>query len=270
MVESTNKCNTRKNYNKSLKNSSFGGRKIQFFPGPAVQYQLYGVNELVRKFVKISPFGDVLPDQLVGVLYSALLSGGVAVGEIHVSMQLPGDLLVSAELGAVVGGDCQDILPVGPQQLHHLLGHALRRFPMRGPCHQQVVPATLAQGQYTALLSFPYYCVHLSVAEPLPVGLRRMVMYVHTILDVPDFGRTRTLLVGPALHSVAAVLPKLPALVFTDHPVYPLVGYRDTLLGKQSRYLARGPVLSHHKPPGFPERVRSRLSRAFSSAAIQP
>ena len=75
----------------------------------AVQFQLDGVDDLVRKFTKVSPLRNVLPDQ--------------PVGEVHGSVQFAGNLLVFAELGAVVGGDGQDIPVPSRQSCPQLMIH---------------------------------------------------------------------------------------------------------------------------------------------------
>ena len=87
------------------------GRQSQF-PGSSVYLQLDGMGEFIRKFPEIRPFRDVLPDQFVHVFYRAFLSGGIAVREVYRGIERFRDLLVRAELEAVVHGYRQYILPV--------------------------------------------------------------------------------------------------------------------------------------------------------------
>ena len=86
--------------------------KVQLFPGSSVYLQLDGMGEFIRKFPEIRPFRDVLPDQLVHVFYRAFLPGGVAVREVYRGIERFRDLLVRAELEAVVRGYRQYIFPV--------------------------------------------------------------------------------------------------------------------------------------------------------------
>ena len=246
-AESTSKCNTRQNYNKSLKNSSFGVEKFSFSLG------------LVSKLPEVSPLRNVLPYQLVGVLDGPFLPGGVAVGEINRGLQRLGYPPVPAELHPVVRSYRKDILPVGPQQPGDSLRHLLRILDIRQSLHYKVVPAPLAQGQYRASLPFTKYQVHLPVPEPLSVRLRRTLMYAHPVRDVRGPCRPLAFLVAPVLHPVAAVALQLSALVRTDHLIYPLMRYEHPLLLQPAGYLPRRPLLGPQQSPRFSQDSRTAL-----------
>ena len=115
-AESTSKCNTRQNYNKSLKNSSLGVEKFNFSLGLSVYLQLDGMDELVAEFPEVRPLRDVLPYQLVHVLYRAFLPRGVAVREVHRGLQGLRYFPVGTELKPVVRGYRQHVLPVRIEQ----------------------------------------------------------------------------------------------------------------------------------------------------------
>ena len=205
--------------------------------------------EFICKFPEVSPLRDVLPYQLVGVLYRAFLPRGVAVGEVNRRFQGLRYRPVPAELDPVVRGYRQDILPVWPQQPDDSLRHFLRVLNIRQPFHYKVVPAPLAQGQNRALLAFPKYQVHLPVTEPLPVRFARTIVDANPVRDVGRFRRPIALLVTPVLHPVAAVLLQFPALVCADHLIYPLVRQPDTVLQQIPGYLLRRPLLRQQQPP---------------------
>lgn len=89
-----------------------GGRKVQLFPGPSVYLQLDGMDELVAEFPEVSPFGDILPYQLVHILYPAFLPRGITVGKVYRCLEGFRYFLMRAELEAIVSGYRQHILPV--------------------------------------------------------------------------------------------------------------------------------------------------------------
>ena len=152
------------------------GRKIQFLPRPAVQLELYRMDELVGKFTGISPFRYVLPDQLVRILYCSFLPGGIAVCEVDCGFQGICHPLVPAELTPVVRGYRQHIPPVGSQEPDDCLRDFVRILPERKFLYDDVVPAPLAQHKNRTLPVFPYNQVQLPVSEVFPVCRRRPEM----------------------------------------------------------------------------------------------
>lgn len=70
------------------------------------------MDELVAEFPEVSPFGDILPYQLVHILYPAFLPRGITVGKVYRSLEGFRYFLMRAELEAIVSGYRQHILPV--------------------------------------------------------------------------------------------------------------------------------------------------------------
>ena len=214
---------------------------------------------VVAQLPEIGPFRDVLPDEFVGVLDRSLLPRGVAVGEVHGGLQRLGYLPVAAELHAVVRGYRQHVPPVRPEQPGDRFRHGVGLAALRQTLHDEVVPAPLAQGQYRTLLSLSHYQVHLPVAEPPPVRLRRPAMDAYPAGYVRDPRRTATLPVPPVLHLVTAMAPQLSAAVLPDHLVDPFMRYRHSLPLQPARYLLRRPVLAHQQPPRLSQHLCGRL-----------
>ena len=197
------------------------------------------MDELVAEFPEVSPFGDVLADEFVHVLNTALLPGGVAVREVNRGFQSLRYFPVGTELEPVVRGYRQNVLPVRIEQPDDGIRDLLVIHAVRKPLHYQVVPAPLAQGQYRTFLTFPYYRVHLPVPEPPAVRFCRPLMNAHPLRYVRRNRRTPPLLVSPVLHPVTAMTLQLSAFIVPDHLIYPLVRYPDALLLQPSRYLLR-------------------------------
>ena len=65
---------------------------------PPVDFQLHGVNEFVRKQVRVSAFRHILPDKFVGVLYGSILPRGVRVSKINRRIQFFGNPAMVPEL----------------------------------------------------------------------------------------------------------------------------------------------------------------------------
>ena len=61
----------------------FGASEAQLFPRPTVDLLLYLLDGMVSNRVKISAFWNILPDQLIGILYGSLLPGTIAVRKIN-------------------------------------------------------------------------------------------------------------------------------------------------------------------------------------------
>ena len=64
------------------KKYSLGLSEAQLFPRPTVDLLLYLHDETVAHHIKISAFWDVLPNQLIGILYSPFLPRAITVRKI--------------------------------------------------------------------------------------------------------------------------------------------------------------------------------------------
>lgn len=60
----------------------FGASEAQLFPRPTVDLLLYLHDETLAHRIKISAFWDVLPNQLIGILYSPFLPRAITVRKI--------------------------------------------------------------------------------------------------------------------------------------------------------------------------------------------
>jgi len=91
-----------------LHSKAFTGAVVKPVHRP-VQFRLSdrGENAVLR---------EVLANQAIGVLISAAFPGRIWMGEIELSLQRPRDILVIAELPAVVGGDGPHAPQPGRQQ----------------------------------------------------------------------------------------------------------------------------------------------------------
>ena len=87
----------------------------------------------------------MLPNELIGIFYRALLPRSVGVREADPRPEPLGDVLVVPELRAVARGDGADLPLVGRQQQHDRPGHRARRLPLRHPGHEDQAGVPLYQ-----------------------------------------------------------------------------------------------------------------------------
>ena len=82
-------------------------------------------NVIVRESGEIGAVGDVLAYEFVGILDETLLPGGIRVCKEDFSVQHFCDVFVFGELGAVVGGDGEDVALERAEHLHDEPGDSL-------------------------------------------------------------------------------------------------------------------------------------------------
>lgn len=80
-----------------------GFHEPEGFAWPIVESLADRVEVVLRVSAQVGAFGEVLPEQPVGVLVRAALPGRVRVAEVHGHVQR-GDLPVQGELGPLVPG----------------------------------------------------------------------------------------------------------------------------------------------------------------------
>ena len=99
--------------------------KVQKFSWTEVDFGLDVEDVIVREGGEIGAVRYILPDEFVGVFDESLFPGGVRVCEIDLGMELSGDVFVFGELGAVVGGDGEDVTLERAEHLHDEPGDSL-------------------------------------------------------------------------------------------------------------------------------------------------
>lgn len=77
---------------------------VEGLPRPVVEFVGDGVEIVLAVCGQVGAFGEVLPEQPVGVLVGASLPGAVRVAEVDPHVQCGRDLAVQRELGALVPG----------------------------------------------------------------------------------------------------------------------------------------------------------------------
>ena len=223
---------------KELEELLLRGGETQSFPGPAVDFVLDLLDEVVRHVAEIETLGKILSDELVHVLDGAFLPGGVGVGEVNRGAQGLRNPLMAGELAPVVGGDRVHLFAVREEEFHHLVGHPLGVLAPGQAGQEQEVDRAFAKGEDGALLALADNQVHLPVPEPVTVRFPGPFMDADAPWQVPHLGFLGPLLVPPVLHPVAAMFPQLPALILPDVLVQGLMGDGFPLQGQMAGYLA--------------------------------
>ena len=85
------------------------------------------------------------------------------------------------ELETVVGGDGEDMLPVGQKQVRDSLGHLLGVLAVRQDLDEDEVGAAFGERQYGPVPVLARNEVHLPVAEAFAVSFCRADMYAHSV-----------------------------------------------------------------------------------------
>jgi len=208
-----------------------------------VQAVLDEVEFLFGDAVQPLRFGQVLPNEAVGVLVESSLPGGIGTGEVDVSRQRLSHALVFGELPSIVISDGMDAVPVRGERPFNGLAHRPGLFGFRRG-EDRVARSPFDQGQDGAPMAFTDEGVALPVADP---GFA--LDDDGTLFDA-DPARDA----APAVLGAIALLPFLPAaqmrvqiaaleFVLIDTQVNPFVADRDALLLKQAaRDLLRAPV----------------------------
>ena len=218
-------------------------QEIEFFPRSGVDFLPYPGDFPLRDGADVRPFGYILSDQLVGVLYGSLLPCAVGIGEIHGHVQLSGYPFVFRELAAVIRGDgLQSLTLVRQEHPPHGFGHRYGLFSVLELFHEQEVRTPFRECEDGVAVPVNDE-VHLPVTETTAVGLGRTPVYAHTVADVRGLGLMPAGGLALILHPMAAVRGEISAFITADDGVDGLMRDIYTFTPEASGYLPGRPLL---------------------------
>lgn len=143
----------------------FRGIEVQFFTRTAVEFELYGVDEVIGDVAEDGFFWDILADKFVSVFDQPLLPGGIRMCEKYPGIQFSGDTLVVGEFGSVVRSDSMHHRLVGQQQVDDSVSHSLGVLSLRGACHHGEAGETFREHHDGVDAVAPHNGVQLPVPE---------------------------------------------------------------------------------------------------------
>lgn len=135
------------------------------FSWAEVEFSLHMEDVIVRERGEIGAVGDVLADELVGILNKVLLPRGVWVSEEDLGVERFGDEFVFGELGSVVGGDGKDVVFKWLEHPDNEPGHRICVLSSWRLGDETLFSGALDEGHDGTLPVLAHDGIHLPVAE---------------------------------------------------------------------------------------------------------